>query len=188
MTASAKACASIRNIGSRSRCCAIASPGLNSFGDLDLPSPGQIERNGFVCQIDLKSPGKDLEVGQRIVYANVTLQQRRDGIPGNLVVIFEDDGPTMRVDRFTIFWEGREYDFETGPLERLKTRLRRWETYTQRQPKLENPNRTILPASAIPEFLQLDDDQSWWPDWLRDQEIISPYDHKPLFQLNGRKA
>ena len=91
-------------------------PGRINFGEVD----GEVEINGYFCQIEWKGEGAPLPTGQRIKFEHYTKS------PGNVVFLVEGDAETMAVYRYFCFLEGKKTDWCVGDLDRLKTWIRVW--------------------------------------------------------------
>lgn len=102
-------------------------PGRINFGDID----GIVEISGNALILEWKSQNRDLPLGQRIMYRNMT-----SGGPITVMVIIGDP-ETMEITHYCVFWGGRQSPangYRAISLEEIKEKMARWAQWA-----LENP-------------------------------------------------
>lgn len=94
-----------------------------NFGDVD----GIVELNGSFCMLEWKGKGGSVGVGQRITYEAFTRT------PPNVVFVVEGDAETMEVQRFCLFWDGKQQPWIEGDIEAVKARISAWCAHVSRR-------------------------------------------------------
>lgn len=94
-----------------------------NFGDVD----GLVELSGVFAMLEWKGQGGSLRKGQELTYQAFTKQ------PGNIVFVIEGDAETMIVQRYCIFWQGRQHPWQAADLAEIQNRIRGWVDYTQKR-------------------------------------------------------
>ena len=103
---------------------AVCFAGDNNFGDCD----GMVEKKGRLCMLEWKGPGGSLAAGQIIAFEHLTITPQ--GKPnGNIVFVVEGHPKTMVIDRYSIFWGGRQHDWVIGDFQQLKDRISAWDLW-----------------------------------------------------------
>jgi hypothetical protein len=93
------------------------APTRCNFGDVD----GLIERNGLLLLLEWKSPASaGLSTGQVITYRAFSR------IAGNAVIVVVGDAETMTVEKYCVFWKGKQRQWVPVTLEGLRAVFRRW--------------------------------------------------------------
>lgn len=92
-----------------------------NFGDVD----GIVELCGKFCMLEWKGDGGSLRQGQTMTYRAFT------SIPGNTVFVVQGDAETMDVERYCVFWQGRQCPWVVGGLAEVKGRIRSWVNWVQ---------------------------------------------------------
>lgn len=93
-----------------------------NFGDVD----GLVELNGRFCLLEWKGDGGSLRTGQRLTYEAFT------AVSGNIVFVVQGDAVDMLVERYCLFWQGRQLAWQVADLSVVKARLRSWAEWVQK--------------------------------------------------------
>lgn len=95
-----------------------------NFGDVD----GLVELNGFFLLLEWKGEEgslRSVRQGQARSYLIFTKQI------GNLVIVAFGNAETMLVEGYSVFWAGKQHQFQPADLDELKTRIRKWVAWTE---------------------------------------------------------
>tara|TARA_R110000822_G_C15093875_1_gene471071 strand:- start:206 stop:628 length:423 start_codon:yes stop_codon:yes gene_type:complete len=103
---------------------AVCFGGDNNFGDCD----GMVEKKGRLCMLEWKGPGGSLAGGQIIAFEHLTLTPEGKA-NGNIVFVVEGDPRTMEIQRYCIFWGGRQHNWVTAAFNELRARIKAWDTW-----------------------------------------------------------
>lgn len=96
-----------------------------NFGDVD----GLVELNGYFCLLEWKGDGGKLHTGQRMSFEAFTRQL------GNIVFVVDGNAETMKIQRYSMFWLGKQTPPEITDLDGLRTKLQGWVSWVQQQRK-----------------------------------------------------
>jgi hypothetical protein len=101
--------------------------GTNNFGDCD----GMVEKKGRLCLLEWKGTGAPMSVGQVIAFEHLTMTPNSEA-NGNMVFVVEGDPVTMKVDRYCVFYGGRQGEWKYASFADVKARIKQWDDYTSK--------------------------------------------------------
>lgn len=91
-------------------------PGRINFGDVD----GLVEFGGNFCLLEWKGAGGRLRDGQRRSYETFTKGN------GNIVFVVYGNAETMKVEGYSVFWQGCNVKYREADIETVKAGIRKW--------------------------------------------------------------
>jgi len=99
-------------------------PNKNSLGDVD----GINETNGKGLLLEWKTSSANIPTGQRIMYQKLT----KTGILSVLVVL--GNAETMETKEYCWFYKGKQSEWKTADLEKIKAQIKSWVNWTKELP------------------------------------------------------
>ena len=105
-----------------------------NFGDID----GIVEMGGAFAVLEWKRNGGSLRTAQSLLFKRLTTDGR------SAVFVAEGNPKTMAVDRYCIFWNGKQNRWQKADLDHLKIRIRNWVCRADEMDRLSrygNPTR-----------------------------------------------
>jgi hypothetical protein len=91
-------------------------PGKISFGDVDAI----VEINGQTLMLEWKSDDRAIKTGQRIMFETLTKEKTMT------VLVVVGNAETMQVEKYLVFFEGRQSKWFDASLLDVKEFIQRW--------------------------------------------------------------